>query len=140
MALADLSNATATIANGPTTFEVGPLSASDLAELRRQHIVHLFDMIELHASLLEGSNEVQRAYGATTIFLEMADAVAHAIALAAREPDRIAEAASLGVGTQIQALTTIAQLSLNAGSLAALPTDLQDIVTRVKALRPEEIN
>jgi hypothetical protein len=140
MALAALANATVTITDGSVSFDVGALSMADLAELRRQHVVRLFDMIEHYGALLQDPSGLKRSYGIASVFLEMSDAVAHAIALAAREPDRIAEASRLPVGTQIYALSSIIQLSLEACPSAALPTSLKDLVETFNSLRPEQVN
>jgi hypothetical protein len=140
MTLTGIANATFTIVDGSICFDVGPLSTADIAELRRQHVMRLFDMIEKHGLMLESPDHRQRAYAVAAIFLEMADAIAHTIALAAREPNRVSEAASLSVGTQIKALTAVAKLSLaGCGSLNLLG-DVHEIFSRIASLRPEDVN
>jgi len=102
--------------------------------------VAAFDLLDAYKELLLHEGETQRMYGIASVFLEMSGAVSHAIALAAGEPDRVSEASRLPIGTQLQALTAIAQLSLNGTTLAALPPAIQDALAKLGALRPEEIN
>jgi hypothetical protein len=140
MPLADLSYPTTSVSDGHITFDVGPLSIADIADLRRQHVVQLLEALHTYKELLLHPGQSQRAYGAASVFLEMADAVAHVIALAAREPERLVEASRLPLGTQIQALTEIIRLSLAGATLSGLPTELDEVVSQFRRLRPEDIN
>jgi hypothetical protein len=111
-----------------------------MAELRRHHAVRLLETISAYGEFLGHSNATHRNYGAASVLLEMSDALAHVIALAAGEPDRISEAASLPIGLQLQALGTILTLSLTGDLLSGLAPPMVDFLTRLETIRPEEIN
>lgn len=126
------------ISGGGCSFAVGHLSMADIAELRREHVVHLFETIDAYKELLNHAGEMQRSYGALSVILEMADGVAHLISLSTDEISRT-EAASLPVGVQLRAVIEIVKLSAGQELFGGLAPQFTDFLSRIN-VRPEDVN
>ena len=129
---------TSHLSGGGFSFAVSHLSIADFAELRRDHVVHLFETIDAYKELLNHPGEMQRSYGALSVILEMADGVAHLISLSSEEISR-AEAASLPVGVQLRAVIEIVKLSAGSELFGGLAPQFTDFLSRIK-VRPEDMN
>ena len=130
--------ATSIIAGENISFSVGHLSMAQIAELRRDHVVQLFETIDAYKELLNHPGEMQRSYGALSVILEMADGVAHLIALSTTEISR-EDASSLPVGVQLRAVVEILKLSAGGEVFGGLAPQFTDFLSRIH-FQPEEVN
>lgn len=120
------------------SFSVGHLSISDIAELRREHVVKLFETIDAYKDLLNHTGELQRSYGALSVILEMSDGVAHLISLSTDEIER-KEAAALPIGVQLRAVVEILKLSAGQELFGGLAPQFTNFLSQIN-VRPQDVN
>jgi hypothetical protein len=140
VALKDYKASTVTIQAGEFSFNVGHLTMADVAELRRLYAVPALNTLEAYCELMVHPGLVQRNYGAASFILEMADAIAHTIALATRQPDDKEMARNLPIGIQVRALIEILKLSSANEALGGATDGMLNVLAGLSFPRPEEIN
>lgn len=134
MALADYQPERVTIEFKGGSFSVKGLSLDDVTVLMRHYLDDLDEILAIYARDVDPQKTVAAtAQYAVALVREAPALVAHVIALAAEEPDRIEQARRLPIPVQVEALKEIGRLTFEeAGGAKKFFESLAELAMKVR--------
>jgi hypothetical protein len=128
MALSDYADPYADIPAGNTTIRVYGLNLASIGHLQQKHGEAFLNALTTFKGFFGSGDPKSVEYAIVALVCQMADLVADAIALGAREPGHADAASRLPLDVQIAAATQICLLTSSSGAFTSNAADLQKLL------------